>query len=66
MTATAVRIKSRSGDPDADYFQPRCAECHWKGAMYPNRTVEGRRLATERAADHNRARHVSANSGSEQ
>lgn len=51
MNARVERISSKSGDRDADYFRPECA-CGWKGDMYPNRTIEGRRLAEKRASEH--------------
>lgn len=52
MTAAVIRIKARSGNPDSDYWQPKCAICGWSGATYPNRTIEGRRIASERAGEH--------------
>lgn len=57
-TAAVRRYRAPSGNPDADYFYAACHTCDdWKGAMYPNRTIEGRRLAARDAADHNAARH---------
>lgn len=46
------RIAAPSGNRDADYFQPACASCQWKGAHYSNRDVEGRRLAARDADRH--------------
>lgn len=53
MSAIVRRIRAR-GNPDHDYWQPGC-ECGWAGALYSNRTVEGRDLA-ERHADQHRCR----------
>jgi hypothetical protein len=49
--ATVTRIRSKSGNPDADYWQAVCT-CGWASAMSPNRTIEGRRLATRDAGQH--------------
>lgn len=51
-TATAVRIKAPSGNRDNDHWQAACGACPWKGALYSNRTVEGRTLADRDATGH--------------
>ncbi len=56
--ATVIRLHAPSGNRDADYWQAQCSACAWLSASYPNRTVEGRKLADRAAAEHNRARHV--------
>lgn len=49
--ATVKRLPAPSGNRDNDYFQPVCA-CGWKGALYSNRTVEGRTIAQRAASEH--------------
>lgn len=49
--AAAVRIPGNSGNRDYDHFQPQCS-CGWRGALYSNRTIEGRRLAARDASQH--------------
>ena len=57
MTAIVVRYGASSGNRDHDYFRPECGECGWTGAMYSNRTIEGRQLANRDAVDHNTTHH---------
>lgn len=56
--AHVERYRSPSGNPDHDYWLPRCPKCPWTGAYYSNRTIEGRSLAQRDAEDHYRARHT--------
>lgn len=51
-SATVTRHPAPSGNRDADYFQPTCSACGYAGALYSNRTVEGRRLAARDAEAH--------------
>lgn len=51
MTATVTRHRAPSGNRDNDYWYATCT-CGWRGAMNPNRTIEGRRLADRDARQH--------------
>ena len=51
-TTTVKRIAAPSGNRDNDYLRPECFTCGWRGALYSNRTVEGRTLADRHASVH--------------
>ena len=50
--AKAIRIRSKSGNPDSYHWQPVCEVCGWEGAYYSNRTIDGRNTAVDVARGH--------------
>lgn len=53
-----VRLRF-GGNGDSDYWYADCSAGHaWTGAMHPNRTIEGRRLAERDAKAHARYHHA--------